>query len=279
MTIMNSRKSIAVLLCAAALTSCDYKKNAVQDITGTPPASAIRFFNFGINAPSVNFYANDTKMTAVSSSSCTTPPYSDACTTTGTESTGGVGYGGVGAGGFYSAIVPGQYTFTGRISATTDKDLAISNVQTALVDGKRYSYYQSGVYDATAKTVDAFVVEDPVVTPIDWEATRVRFVNAIYNANPMALYAKNQTTGTEYQIGAEVAYKSAGAVTPLPGGIYDLSTRYAGSTTNVLVRTGVGFAPGTVYTITARGDITVAQASTTTCGSTTRTCLDNTVNP
>jgi hypothetical protein len=275
---MNIHKSIAVLLCAAALASCDYEKNAVQNITGTAPAARIRFFNFGFGSPGVNFYANDTKMTALSSGSCTTPPLSDACTTTGIESVSGVGYGGVGAGGLYSGIEPGQYNFSGRISATTDKDLPISNLSATLEDGKKYSYYQSGVYDATAKTVDGFIVEDPFPTEIDWAAAKVRFVNAIYNANPMALYAKNQETGVEYPIGGEVGYKTAGAFTPVPNGVYDLSTRYAGSMTNVLIRNAVSLSGGAVYSITARGDITVASTSTTTCAAANRTCLDNTAH-
>src|SRR5438067_1575963 len=112
---------------------------------------------------------------------------------------------------------------------------------------------------------------------------RIRFFNFGVNApsvnfyaNPMTLFAKNTTTATETAIGAEVAYKAAGAFVTLPAGAYDLSTRYTGSATNVLTRPGVSFNGGRVYTITARGDITVAP--TTTCGSTNKTCLDNTAN-
>ncbi|HLE56573.1 MAG TPA: hypothetical protein VJB15_05765, partial [Rhodothermia bacterium] len=104
---MNRYGSFAVLLCAAALASCDYEKNAVQDITGALPSARIKFFNFGVNAPGVNFYANDTKMTAI-------------FTATGTEATTGVVYGAVGAGGLYSGIAPGQYTLSGKIAAATD---------------------------------------------------------------------------------------------------------------------------------------------------------------
>ncbi len=261
---MNRYGSIAVLLSAAALSSCDYEKKAVQDVTGPVPAAQIKFFNFGVNAPGVNFYANDAKMTAVFSS-------------TGTESTAGVIYGGVGAGGLYSGIAPGQYTLSGRIAAATDKDLPISNLAATIEGGKNYSYYQSGIYNSTTKTVDAFIVEDPFPAEIDWSAAQVRFVNAIYNANPMTLYARDQATGQEFAVGAGVAYKAAGAFTSLPNGFYDLSTRYAGSPTNAMVRTGVSFVAGRVYTITARGDITVA-SSPTTCASTNRTCLDNTLN-
>jgi hypothetical protein len=255
---MNSYRSLAVLLCAAVLSSCD--KNAVQDITGPVAGARIKFFNFGVNAPGVNFYANDAKMTAISS-------------TSGVESTTGTIYTGVGSGGYYSAIAPGQYTVTGKIAATIDKDLVISKVTATIADAKYYSFYQSGFYDATAKTVDSFLVEDPFLTAIDYTVAYVRFVNAMSNANPMTLYAKSTVTGTEVAVGAAVAYKGSGAFTALPSDVYDLSTRYAGSTTNAIVRTAVSFSAGKVYTIGARGDITVTSTTLT-----NRPFLDNTAN-
>jgi hypothetical protein len=262
---MNRHSYIAALLFAGVLSACS--KDPVRDISGPPPAaSRVRFFNFGVNAPSVNFYANTTKMTAIQNS------------TDGVEATTGVAYGGVGSGGAYAAIAPGQYVLTGKIAATTDKDLAISPLTATVEDGKYYSYFMSGIYDATAKTVDAFVVEDPVVPPSDFTVATVRFVHAISNANPMTLYAKSTVApNTEYTIGSEVAYKGAGAFTSIPAGVYDLSTRYTGSATNAMTRTGVSFVFGRVYTVTARGDITVA-ATTTACGATNKTCLDNTAN-
>ena len=261
---MKTHKYLGALLFAAALSGCGEK--AVQDIASAPPStSRIKFFNFGVNAPGVNFYANDTKMTAVTSS-------------TGTEATTGVAYGGVGSGGNYAAIAPGQYTVQGRIAATTDKDKPISSVPVTIADGKSYSVYQSGFYDATAKTIDGFVVEDNFTIPTDVTTASVRFVNAISNSQPMTLYAKGTSTGAvETAIGSAVAYKGAGAFVTIPAGPYDVFTRVAGSSTNVLTRTGVGFSPGRVYTVTARGDITVAP-STTTCSGTNKTCLDNTSN-
>jgi hypothetical protein len=260
---MNTHSYIAALLCAGALSACS--KDPVRDISGPPPAaSRIRFFNFGVNAPGVNFYANQTKMTAITNS------------TPGVESTTGIAYGGVGAGGAYEAIAPGQYTLTGNIAAATDKDLAVSTLTTTIEDAKYYSYFMSGIYNTTTKSVEAFVVEDPVVAPTDFTVATVRFVHAISNANPMTLYAKNTVTTTEYPIGGAIAYKSAGAFTAIPAGVYDLSTRYIGSTANVMTRAGVSFVGGRVYTVTARGDITVAPS--TSCGATNRTCLDNTAN-
>jgi hypothetical protein len=258
---MKTYRSILAILGVAVLAACGDK--TAQSITAPATGASIMFFNFGVNAPGVNFYANTTKLTAISS-------------VTGTESTTGTAYGGVGNGGFYSAIAPGSYTFAGKIAAATDNGLAVSNVTANLENGKYYSFYQSGFYDATAKTVDAFIVEDAIPPDIDYSVALVRFVNAISNANPMTLFAKSTTTGIEGPVGAEVAYKGAGAFTALPPGAYDLSTRYSGSSTNVLTRPAVSFNAGRIYTITARGDITVAPS--TACAAANKTCLDNTIN-
>jgi len=252
---MNTRTSMVALLCLAALSAgCD--KNAVRDITEPSPGEArIKFFNFGVNSPGVNFYANAQKMTAITSA-------------TGVESTTGVNYGSAGSGGLYMAIAPGQYTLAGKIAAATDKDLAISGVTATLGAGKYYSFYQSGLYSTTTKQSDAFVVEDPLPAQFDFTTAYVRFVHAIYNANAMTLYAKNTTTLAEAAIGGSVAYKAAGAFVVVPAGVYDLGARYAGVTTNALSRALVSFVAGRVYTITARGDI--ATSSTL--------FLDNTTN-
>lgn len=235
-----------MLLCAAALASCG--ESAVQEITGPLASARVRFFNFGVGAPGVHFYANNTKMTAINSA-------------TGVESTTGTVYGSVGSGGFYSAIAPGSYELSGKIAATTDKDLAISKVTSTIADGKKYSFYMSGIYNTAAKTVEGFVVEDPFSETIDFSATQVRFVNAISNSQPLTLYARNPTTGAEVAVGGPVAYKSAGAFTSMPGAVYDLSARYTGSATNVISRAAVSFSAGKVYSVNARGDITVTSST------------------
>lgn len=254
---------VALLAAAAALLSCDaFEKDALQRIDGPAPAGArIKFFNFGVNAPAVNFYADDRKMTAVQSG-------------TEQESTNGVAYTGVGAGGYYTAVAPGQYTLSGRIAAATDKDLPISNLPVTLEDGRFYSFYQSGFYNTTAKTVDAFLVEDNFAAQIDFSVAYVRFVHAIGNTSPMTLVARNTTTGDSMFVGGQVAYKAAGAFTALPEGLYDLRTRYAGVTTTAAIsRTGVSFVAGRVYSISARGDSTVTSTTAT-----NRPFLDNTAN-
>ena len=257
---MNSHRIIATLLGAIVLASCE--KNAVQVLPGVElPGARVKFFHFGVSAPGVNFYANETKMTAIVSG-------------TGTESSTGVAYGAAGAGGAYTAIAPGQYTLTGRIAAAgADKNLPIATVAATIEDGKFYSFYMSGIYNTTLKTVDAFVVEDPVAPPSDYAVAYVRFVNAISNAtNPLTLYVKNTTGDTAtVTVATAVAYKGASAFTTIPAGVFNLFARYPDSTANKVTRNGVTFLGGRVYTVGARGNITVTSG-------TTAPAFDNTAN-
>jgi uncharacterized protein DUF4397 len=254
---MTNYRAFAALLGAALLSSCD--KDAVQQLTGPVPGSQIKFFNFGVNAPAVNFYANDVKITAITSA-------------TGTEATTGTVYGSAGASGLYSAIEPGQYTLKGKITATVDKDLAISTVTSTLENGKFYSFFMSGFYNTATKTVEGFVTEDPVPATFDFSQAYVRFVNAISNSSPMTLYIKTATT-SEAAIGSAVSYKSAGTFVAVPPAVYDLTTRVGAATTAAITRTSVSFSAGKVYTIAARGDMTVTSTTAT-----NRPFLDNTAN-
>lgn len=274
---MKSFRPLAMLLGVVLLASCDSNKT-MQVIDAPTAGSAVKFFNFGVGDPAVNFYANDQKVTAISSNSCSSPVTGATTDTTclngGKEALGGTGYGSAanGTNGLYSSLAPATYTLSGRITDTTggNQGVHISNTSTTIADGKFYSYYLSGIYSSATKSVDAFVVEDPLPA-MDYVNANVRFVNAISNAQPMTLYAKLQTTGVETAIGSTVAYKSAGAFVTLAPGIYDLSTRVAGSATNVVTRTAVSFLAGRVYTITAYGDITVTTGSK-------KPTLDNTAN-
>ena len=259
---MNRYFSLGALCCAATLAACG--ADAVQLLPLAPlPTAGIKFFNFGVNAPAVNFYANEQKMTAVLSS-------------TGTESTNGVAYGAVGNGGLYSALAPGQYSLTGRISATTNKDLPIDALQATLADGKLYSFYLSGFYNTTTKIVDGFIVEDPIPAQVDYTLAYVRLIHAISNGGPLTLYARlNGDTVTAHwaAVGTAVAYKGAGTFATLPPGVYDLGARYTGSAANNITRTSVGLVGGHVYTVGARGDSTVTSTTAT-----NRPFLDNTAN-
>lgn len=268
--IINRHASVALLLVATLAACGGYDQNAVQSITGPLPGAFIRFANFSVSSPGVNFYANNTKMTAIGTTACSPAPTVPipACTAAGVESTTGTVAGAfaISSAGLYATIAPGSYALSGRIAAATDKDLQVSKVSTTIEPAKYYSYYQSGTYDATGKTTDAFVVEDPIPVAFDYTQAYVRLVNAVAGSQPVILYAKNQATGTEVALGGTTAYKGAGAFSVLPTGLYDLSTRLPGSATGTITRTDVTFAAGRVYTITARA------ATATTFA------LDNTAN-
>ncbi len=255
---MTRSRTLAALLGAVLLVGCE--ENAVQTITGPELGSRIKFHNFGVNAPQVNFYADATKMTAISS-------------TTGVESTSGVAYGSVGSGGFYSSIAPGAHALTGKIAATVDKDLVIATANATLDVGKSYSYYMSGFYNTIAKTSDSFVLEDTYPADIDFAVAYVRFVHASSNANPMTLYATDATTLAVLTVGAEMTYKGGSAFVSVPPAVYNIGTRYAGVGTNAISRTTVSFVAGRTYTVTARGDITVVSTTAT-----NRPFLDVTAN-
>jgi hypothetical protein len=250
---MTSHRVVTGLACIVALLSCD--KNGVQQLPLEPLAGAqMKFFNFGLNAPGVNFYADNAKV------GTTSDPL-------------GVRYSFAAANGAYTAIAPGQYAFAGRIATGANKDTTIASVTAALADGKSYTYYLSGPYDATAKHVDAFVLEDTYSGAIDTATAYVRFVNVIYNANPLTLYAANTVSADTVPLGGAVTYKSAGAFTAIPTGVYDLLARYTDSTTNKITRTAQSLLGGHFYTIAARGDITVTSSTAT-----NRPFLDNTAN-
>ncbi len=250
---MNTLRILAALLGIGAVASCD--KNAFQVLpTDVPAGAQIKFFNLGLNTPGVNFYAGTAKIAT------TSDPL-------------GVRYGFAAAGGAYTAIVPGQYAFTGRIATGANKDTAIANVTSAVVDGKFYSFYMSGVYDTTARRVEAFIVEDTYSQTIDQSTAYIRFVNAIYNARPLNLYGANAFTNDTVALGGAVAYKSAGGFTAVPTGVYNLFTRYTDSTANKVTRTSQSFLGGHLYTVSARGDITITSATAT-----NRPFLDNTAH-
>jgi len=254
-------RKLALLLGIVALAACDKNATQIDDITAPLAGARVKFFNFGINAPTVNFFANDRKVTAISS-------------TTGVESNLGVAYGSAGAGGFYTQITPGQYNFGGRITAVVDNGVSIATIPTTVADGKSYSVYLSGFYNTTAKTVEGFAVEDNFPADPDYAQALVRFVNASPNSVPMQLVAKNTTTMEEKAIGDLIAYKAGGAFVTLPVAGYDLYVRSSATGAALVTRTAVAFSAGRVYTITIRGDMTLPATGT----ATNRPFLDNTAN-
>ena len=247
---MKKLTSIAVLLCAAVLSSCG--EEAFPDITGPLAESRIKFFNFSVGAPGVYFYANNTKAAGIGAASVVIDARTGVVTSSA-ESITGTTYGNVTAGGYYSAIAPGSYDLQAKLADTTQRATVVSKVTTTIASGKHYSYYISGVYDAGTKTAEAFVVEDNFPVNADWTQAYVRFVNAGSTSAPLTLYGTNTTTATpEAAIGAITAYKGGSAFVGVPNGSYNLAAKDAGGVSKV-TRSAVSFSAGRVYTITVRG--------------------------
>src|SRR5450759_5306322 len=155
---MTKLRILALLTGAALIASCGDPANQV--IAGPEPyaGTRIRFFNFGVSAPGVHFYANDTKMAAVAEAGFTQGA-TTGIATGGTESTAGTvstGTSGAAAGGYYTGIAPASYTLNARTASDSNKT-KISNVTQTIESGKKYSFYIAGIYNAVAKTADAFV--------------------------------------------------------------------------------------------------------------------------
>lgn len=259
-----------MLLVAAALTACE--QNAVQQIAGPPEGgAAVKFFNFAVGSPAVNFYIDDVKVTAIGSASCwqLTDANRAQCTTTGMEPTSGTAYGSAANGGsaWYSDVRVGQVNVQARIAVATDKDLVITNLPASVAQGRFYSFYMSGIYNTATKAAESFIIED-VMPAVDFTGPYLRFVNASANPSPLTLVLTHAVTNEVVTI-ADVAYRNGSAFVKLPAqGNYNLAARNAGTTTNVITRNAVAFSNGRVYTITARGNPAVASTL----------FLDNTAN-
>ena len=251
---MTRMRTLAVLLAAAALAACE--KNGVQDISAPLSGAFVRFHNYGVSTPGVNFYANEQKVTAVGATTCTplTTPPNETCLTTGIESTTGVVYGAVALGGNYAQVVPGQTTLSGRIAATTDKGLAVASVAMPLADGKFYSYFTGGIYNATTKKVDAFVIEDDLPTSFDYTKAYIRMVNASSNAPSVSASTKLQGTSTVVPFASNLAYKAASPFVTVTPGLTDITVTVGTST---FTFTNIGLSGGHVFTLALRGDATL----------------------
>ncbi|RYY26210.1 MAG: DUF4397 domain-containing protein [Sphingobacteriaceae bacterium] len=242
-----------VLLFSLFQYSC--KKDAVQVIDVPVQSGAqIRFFNFGMNSPSVNFYANDIKVSATSS-------------TTGAESTTGVTYGNTfPSGSIYTLLPAGNYTLKGQLPSTVamDANLSIANVTANLENNKYYSFYTCGFYNAIAKTSDAFVIEDKLPA-VDTSAAYIRFVNVVPNApSTISLSLRNTTTLVETPVATAIAYKSASDFIKAPQAVYDLIIRYQISATSpaTISFSSISLLKNRVYTFSTRGDINISPSGT-----------------
>ncbi len=251
-----------VVLVPLLLNSC--KDEAVLDINEPIAGARIRLYNFSINAPSVNFYANDTKISA-------------ALSQTGTESINGVSFGGTYPANQY-ALAPGGENIiratTSSTITTTTPNLTIASVVHKLELDKYYSVFISGIYNTTDKKSDAFVVEDNFPIALDTARAFIRIVNPCPNTTLKLVLTKTTVvTGQppiieDLQVATGVAYKGASQFFGFKPGAYSITVTDE-ATGKTAIRAATSFLKERVYTLALRGNILTGSPAT---------FVDNTVN-
>lgn len=246
---------LLALLAIALFAACE--KNTVPSITRDYNGAQFKFYNFAINAPSVNFYANGVKSTATLSAS-------------GTEAPTGVAFGSLlptrgyvlitsGSGVVFKAITPS----TMPVAAATGQgpSIEIASLTKDVVEGKNYTLYTSGIYDYTTKKCDAFIVED-VLPAIDTTQAYIRLVNPGHTTSTISLeltqtIAATPTTPAQTIVTTPITgvpYKGASVFVPVKQGSYSL--RVIDATTNkVVTRAATSFIKERIYTFSLRGNL------------------------
>lgn len=235
-------------------TACG-DQHTFPDIIRAPSSDhgQVRFYNFVINGPTVNFYANGVKSTAITS-------------TTGQEAANGVGWGGTHPNVGYVEIPAGSDV---TIESITPKNMLIptnniNNYEGGIVTSslsipkieplKQYSVYLSGYWDKVNKKSKSFYIKDEM-PGVDTSKVFVRFVNSgVEEGGDLKFIVTNRDTliGT-YLIDDKIPYGSASKFVAVPYGTYNLKIYTASG--DSLIRNGVALNPDRVHTFALRGDI------------------------
>ena len=246
---------ITTALFLMTLSSC--KKNAVVNITKPYAGAQFKYYNFAINSPSVNFFANGVKTAATSS-------------VTGLESPTGVLYGGLVPVMGYSLSPTGTVVFKAVTPSTMPMVVAtgqgpsieVASVTKDVVEGKNYSFYTSGIYDFATNKSDAFILDDELPAP-DTSTAYIRLVNPGHNTSTLSLELTQTLTsvpagGPSIVIITTpitgIAYKTASAYIPIRQGSYTLRLIDAVSG-KIVARGATSLFKESVYTFTLRGNL------------------------
>ncbi len=245
------------------IAACKDGKEAVPDITKPITGAKIRLYNFAYNSPGVNFYANQQKISAVTSAN-------------GSEAVGGVAFGGTYPANQYALTPAGQTTFKAQTSSTnlTMPNAVLTTVDKNVEEGKYYSLFTSGVYNATTKTTEGFIVEDIFPKVADTAQANIRIVNSGFNTSTlsMILTLTKVTNGVTridtVNIASGVPYKSASPYVGFRPGAYAIVVTDLASGKKV-TRAATTFLTDRVYTLALRGNLITSVPAP---------FIDNTVN-
>ncbi|WEK19514.1 MAG: hypothetical protein P0Y49_22330 [Candidatus Pedobacter colombiensis] len=231
------------------MISC--KDKAVLDINEPIVGARVKLYNFGINAPTVNFYSNDTKISAVLSA-------------TGVESINGISFGNVYPSIGYALSPEGQRLFqaiTPSTITTTAPNMTIATVSSQLINDRFYSVFVSGIYNTTDKKADLFVVEDNYPEGLDTARTYIRLVNPGSNTSTLKAVLTRTTTVTgqppvveDFTLASGVPYRGASPFMAFKPGAYSITVTDEASG-KVVTRTATSFLRERVYTLALRGNL------------------------
>ncbi|RYF26818.1 MAG: DUF4397 domain-containing protein [Flavobacteriales bacterium] len=245
------------------LAGCEKKGLAVPDITKPITGAKVRLYNFAYNSPGVNFYANDLKISAVTSAN-------------GSEAVGGIAFGGTYPANQYALAPAGQTKFKAQTSSTnaTIPNTVVASVDKDIEEDKYYSIFTSGVYNATTKTTDAFLIEDNFPTVADTAQANIRIVNSGFNTSTldMILTLSKTVNGIvridTVKIASDVPYKSASQFVGFRPGAYSIVVTDKASGKKV-TRAATSFLRDRAYTLALRGNLITGVPAA---------FIDNTVN-
>jgi len=243
-------KTVIAAVIVLAFTACD--KNAFQVIDAPPTGPNFRVYNFAVGGPQVNIYVNDVKVSAIGS-------------TTGKESASGIAAYGIfpGTNSYVNIQNNGNVVIKAKtpVNATTNPGIETTTTTSNFENGKFYSFFTSGIYNATARTTSSFVVEDKIPA-IDINFAYIRLVNTVPNAaNGFDLKATNKATNEVITISGPIPFQSASEFIKVPDGIYNISATSINTPANYVInRADLTVTKGFVYTLAPRG--TVVTAST-----------------
>ena len=239
------------------LVSCGDKDVIIKEYTREPGTEAqVRFYNFGISAPSINFYANGKKVTATQS-------------LTGEMAPTGVSFGGTYPSLGYVEIEPGSNITISSKTPTTlaiptnntnnyEQDKQVSSVNVSSLESKkRYSLFIAGYFDKNTHTAESFIISDDL-PPSDTSKVFIRFVNSgVAEAGTLSIKVSRMegtTVLTEDIVDPALAFKTATPFVAFPYGTYKFTIIPSNATNRIWERT-ISLNRDRVHTIAVRGDL------------------------
>lgn len=265
-------KALAFLAVGFLLSSCE--ENAIVEQTDYVTTGAnVRFSVAAQDAPTVNFYLNDQRITAKPATADGFPTgLFWSSTIANTMYPGGYGYANVPAGSYTLRAIqdatttidttikaPGDTLFTKRLV----EPKVIASVPVNLTTSSNFSAYLVGMketVDAVEKTVFDIVVVNDEIPPYDFSKSFVRFVNVMSNApGNFTIKAVGTDPVTDTVVVAtNIPFKGQTNYVAITPGVYNISVFMEGKPTAYTTWTAGNILPGRTYTFFTRGNYVLA---------------------